>query len=74
MSSAIKQVPKMPNHQCIMEETEKESRFTNCDIFAYVKDGKFPADYTKATVNEIHVSDQGITLQVMRAGGIHYSL
>ena len=30
-----------------MEETEKESRFTNCDIFAYVKDGKYPADYTK---------------------------
>ena len=20
---------------------------TNCDIFAYVKDGKYPADYTK---------------------------
>lgn len=37
----------MPNHQCIMEETEKESRFTNCEIFAYVKDGKYPADYTK---------------------------
>ena len=36
MSSAVKQVPKMPNHQCIMEETEKESRFTNCDIFAYM--------------------------------------
>ena len=34
VSSAIKQVPNMPNHQCIMEETEKESRFTNCDIFA----------------------------------------
>ena len=33
VSSAIKQVPNMPNHQCIME-TEKESRFTNCDIFA----------------------------------------
>ena len=47
MSSAVKQVPKMPNHQCIMEEAEKESRFTNCDIFAYVKDGKYPADYTK---------------------------
>ena len=45
-ASAIKQVPKMPNHQCIMEETEMESRFTNCDIFAYVKDGKYPADYT----------------------------
>ena len=28
----------------------------------------------KATVNEIHVSGQGITLQLMRAGGIHYSL
>ena len=36
----------MPNHQCIMEETEKESRFTDCDIFGYVKDGKYPADYT----------------------------
>ena len=34
VSSAIKQVPNMPNHQCIMEETEKESRFTSCDIFA----------------------------------------
>ena len=30
-----------------MEETEKESRFINCDFFAYVKDGKYPADYTK---------------------------
>ena len=29
---------------------------------------------TKATVNEIHVSGQGITLQLVRAGGIHYSL
>ena len=28
----------------------------------------------KATVNEIHVSGQGITLQLMRVGGIHYSL
>ena len=37
----------MPNHQCITEETEKESRFTNCDIFVYVKDGKYPDDYTK---------------------------
>ena len=37
----------MPNHQCIMEETEKESRFTTYDIFAYVKDGKYPADYSK---------------------------
>jgi len=34
----------MPNHQCIMKENEKESRFTNCDIFAHVKDGKYPAD------------------------------
>ena len=30
-----------------MEETEKESQFTKCDVFAYVKDGKYPADYTK---------------------------
>ena len=37
----------MSNHQCILEETEKESQFTNCDIFAYVKDGKYPGDYTK---------------------------
>ena len=29
---------------------------------------------TKATVNEIHVSGQKITLQLVRAGGIHYSL
>ena len=44
VSSVIKQVPNMPNHQRILEETEKESWFTNCDIFAYVKDS---ADYTK---------------------------
>ena len=31
-------------------------------------------DITKATVNEIHVSGQGITVQLVRAGGIHYSL
>ena len=28
----------------------------------------------KATVNEVHVSGQEITLQLVRAGGIHYSL
>ena len=28
----------------------------------------------KATVNQVYVSGQGITLQLVRAGGIHYSL
>ena len=35
------------NAETSMEETEKVSRFTYCDIFAYVKDGKYPTDFTK---------------------------
>ena len=33
-----------------------------------------PQSGPKATVNEIHVSGLGITLQLVRAGGYHYSL
>ena len=28
-------------------EDREGKPITNCDIFAYVKDGKYPADYTK---------------------------